>query len=161
MAMLDNLLAFLSERQVAHTHTTHPTAYTAREVANAEHVPEHSVAKVVVFFTQDNYGMAVLPADSVVDLEELRLALGTPRLRLATEHELMELFPRCELGAMPPLGNGTMFEMPVYVDETLTTEPEITFNAGTHRDVVHMAYQDYAKLVRPVVVRFAHHLAGA
>src|SRR5213078_2692860 len=104
-------------------------------VASADHVPAREVAKTVVF-VQENimYGLAVLCADCVVDMHELRLLLDQPRLRLATERELAELFPECEIGAMPPFGS--LFHMPVYVDGRLAGEEMIEFNAGTHQDVV-------------------------
>lgn len=150
MAMLEKLLAFLQENKVEYTHHTHPTAYTAREVANAEHVPAHRIAKTVVFFSEDGYGIAVLPGDSMLDLQGLRALLGVSRLRLATEREIGELFPDSELGAMPPLGS--LLGLPVYVDNGLTFEETIAFNAGTHRDVVHMKYRDFEGLAKPTVV---------
>ncbi len=158
MAMLQRLLQYLDENQVEYTHHTHPTAYTAREVASVEHVPAHRIAKVVVYFTENGYGMAVLPGDSMLDLQSLRTALGVSRLRLATESELADLFPDCELGAMPPFGN--LFDLPVFVDGSLTTEETIAFNAGTHRDVVHMKYRDFERLVRPKVMNLSRHAAA-
>jgi len=95
----------------------------------------------------------------VVDLEQLRQDLGLSRLRLATEAELGELFPTCELGAMPPFGN--LFSLPVYVDSRLAGEDTITFNAGTHRDVVHMHYRDFARLANPTVISFAKRAGAA
>ncbi len=157
MAMLQRLLQYLDENQVEYTHHTHPTAYTAREVASVEHIPAHRIAKVVVYFTENGYGMAVLPGDSMLDLQSLRTALGVSRLRLATESELADLFPDCELGAMPPFGN--LFDLPVFVDGGLTTEETIAFNAGTHRDVVHMKYRDFERLVRPKVMNLSRHAA--
>jgi Ala-tRNA(Pro) deacylase len=153
MAVLPILAEFLHQNQVQYTHTEHPLAYTAREVAAAEHVPAREVAKTVVFLSEQGYGMAVLPADSVVDLEQLRLDLGLNRLRLATEAELGELFPGCELGAMPPLGN--LFGLPVYVDDRMAGEDLIACNAGTHRDVIHMHFRDFLRLVNPAIVPFA------
>lgn len=158
MPVLSKLREFLDSQQVQYTHTVHPLAYTAREVATAEHIPAREVAKTVVFLSEQGYGMAVLPADSVVDLEQLRLDLGVSRLRLATEAELGELFPNCELGAMPPFGN--LFDMPVYVDSRLAAEELIAFNAGTHRDMIHMHYADFERLVNPLVVVFSRR-AGA
>jgi Ala-tRNA(Pro) deacylase len=159
MAILPKLAKFLNENEVGYTHTAHSTAYTAREVAAAEHVPAHEVAKTVVFLSEMGYGMAVLPADTVVDLEELRMDLGLQRLRLATEAELAQLFPDCELGAMPPFGS--MFGMPVYVDNRMTAENTITFNAGTHRDVVHMRFDDFERLAKPAIMPFARRTTAA
>jgi Ala-tRNA(Pro) deacylase len=54
---------------------------------------------------------------------------------------------------MPPFGN--LYDMPVYSDESLTRDPEIVFNAGTHRDTIRMRYADFARLVQPEVLRLA------
>ena len=160
MTVKQRLMAFLDNHGIAYTLTTHPTVYTAKELASAEHVPPHSVAKTVVFLTESGYGLAVVPADCAVNLEELRLVLGHSRLRLATEAELADLFQECELGAMPPFGDGTLFELPVYVEEGLATEKEISFNAGTHRDVIHMRFSDFENLVKPKRIHFARQMTA-
>jgi Ala-tRNA(Pro) deacylase len=159
MAIYRKLQEFLDKNQVEYTHHAHRVAYTAKEVASAENISAHDVAKVVIFLSEHGYGMAVLPADSVVDLEQLRACLGMSRLRLATETEIGELFPDCELGAMPPVG--TLFDMPVYVDSTLAGDHKIAFNAGTHRDVVYLQYADYERLVKPSLIHFARKPAMA
>jgi Ala-tRNA(Pro) deacylase len=159
MAILKKLQEFLEASGVEYRHAQHPTAYTAREVAMAEHIPAHEVAKTVVFLSENGYGMAVLCGDCVVDLEQLRKDLGLTRLRLATETELGELFPDCELGAMPPMGN--LFGLPVYVDTQLASEPMIAFNAGTHRDVIYMRFADFERLVKPQILPFARRVTAA
>ncbi len=159
MGVLSKLQDFLDQNKVDYRHSVHPTAYTAREVAAAEHVPTAGIAKTVVFLSESGYAMAVLCADSVVDLEQLRLGLGVARLRLATESELGELFPQCELGAMPPFGN--LYNVPVYVDSRLSAQEMVAFNAGSHRDVIHMRFRDFERLVNPAIMPFARHAAQA
>ncbi len=154
MAVLPRLRQFLDRNHVAYTHHVHPTAYTAKEVAAAEHVPEHRVIKTVVFCCNEGYGLAVLPADYVVDLQELRLALGLARLRLATEKELAELFEDCELGAMPPFG--TLYNLPTYMDTSLLAERTIAVNAGTHKDAVYIDISEYRRTAKPDTVHFSH-----
>lgn len=156
MKTLDRLISFLEMKGVAYKHDRHPLSYTARETAQAEHVSPRIFAKVVVLHSEDGYAMAVLPADRIVDLDELRAAFGSRHMRLATERELEELFPECELGAMPPFGNGTLFDIPTWVDGLLLAEETICFNAGTHRDVIQMATEDWEQLVKPSVLAFAH-----
>jgi len=158
MPMLDKLLALLDENQVKYTRHSHPTAYTAREVASVEHVPAHKVAKTIVFLSENGSGMAVVPGDHMLDLQGLRGLLGVSRLRLATEGEIGELFPDCELGAMGPFGN--LCGMPVYADASLAKEETIAFNAGTHRDVIHMRFDDYQRLAKPQMVALSRHAAA-
>jgi len=158
MAIIVRLEDHLRERGVPYSWTTHPVAFTAQEVAEAEHVSGRMVAKTVVLLADGVFLMAVLPATAVVDLPELRHALGVTHLRLATEQEIADLFPDCELGAMPPFGN--LYEMPVYVESALAQQPEIAFNAGTHRDVVHMQFGDFRKLVGPTILTFGRPVAA-
>ena len=153
MPLLEKLRVFLEENHAEFTHTVHSLAYTAREVASAEHLPPREVAKVVVVHGDEGYHMLVLPANKLVDFQELRLALGLTHARMVPETELNRLFPDCELGAMPATGN--IYGMPVYLDSGLVAEDFITFNAGTHRDVVHMHTSEFRRLVRPTIVSLA------
>jgi Ala-tRNA(Pro) deacylase len=97
--------------------------------------------------------MVVLPANRKIVLSDLREMIGDHELKLASEDDFIARFPDCELGAMPPFGN--LYGLPVYVAQSLTEEPEIAFNAGTHREVFKMAYDDFENLVQPVVLDFA------
>lgn len=153
MALLERLRVFLDENHCEYTHTVHPLAYTAREVASAERIPAREMVKAVLIFGDGGYHMIAVPANRLVDFQEVRLTLGFTHARMATEDELRRLFPDCELGAMPPLGN--LYDMPVYLDSSLTGEEQIAFNAGTHRDVVHMHTADYRRLVQPTVITLA------
>jgi Ala-tRNA(Pro) deacylase len=93
-----------------------------------------------------------MPASSHVQLEKLSELIGHPA-RLASEGEFASLFPDCELGAMPPLGE--LYGLPVYMDESLIADKEIVFNAGTHRDAVRMQLEDFMRLAKPSVASFA------
>ncbi len=94
--------------------------------------------------------MLVIPASKLIDFHEVRRALGLAHARMATEHELGRLFPDCEPGAMPPFGS--LYDLPVYLDSTLTGQKQIAFNAGTHREVIHMRTAEYRRLALPAVV---------
>jgi Ala-tRNA(Pro) deacylase len=153
MELLKKLRAFLDANHAEYTHTVHPLAYTAREVASAEHLPNREVAKTVVVFADEGYHMIVVPANRLVDFQEVRVTLGFTHARLATEQELAQLFPDCELGAMPPLGS--LYGLPVYLDSSLAAEETIAFNGGTHCDVVRMRTDEYRALVHPTVVSLA------
>jgi Ala-tRNA(Pro) deacylase len=146
----ERLRSFLEANHADFTLTDHPQAYTAREVAHAEHLPAREVAKTVVVFGDGEYHMVVIPASKLVDFQEVRPALGLHQVRMATEDELGKLFPDCELGAMPPLGG--MYGLGVYLDSSLAGEPTIAFNAGSHREVVHMQTAEFRRLAQPAIV---------
>jgi Ala-tRNA(Pro) deacylase len=153
MLMLTKLREFLDKNGVPYEVGTHRLAVTAQEVAEAQHVKGKEMAKVVMLRSGSDFIMAVLPAPERIDLDRARTAIRRSDLALATEHEFASLFPQCEPGAMPPFGN--LYHVPVYVDQTLTRDEYIVFNAGTHLDTVKMKYADFARLVQPKVVAIA------
>jgi Ala-tRNA(Pro) deacylase len=146
------LKEFLDNHGVKYVSIRHSPAFTATEVADSSHVAGRDFAKTIVVRIDDSFALVVLPASRRLVLADLRELLQTPLVRLATEAEIRDLFPDCELGAMPPFGH--LYGLPVYVAESLVNEPEIAFNAGTHTEVIKMSYEDFDGLVRPVVLDF-------
>jgi Ala-tRNA(Pro) deacylase len=153
MSISARLKGALESAHIPYEVRSHPQAFTASGVAEAEHVPGREVAKVVMLRSGHDYFMAVVSATHRVDEVKLRHLVGKADLHLADEDELLRVFPDCERGAMPPFGN--LYGVPVLVDEHLAREHEIAFNAGTHVETIHMAYEDFARLVRPRVASFA------
>jgi len=154
MATLQRCTDLLDRGRIHYTHAHHANAYRAREVAAVEHLPPYKLAKTVIFCGDGFYAMAVLPGDCILDLVELAISLGLQSVRLATEGEIVRLFPGAEVGAMPPFGE--LFNLPVYLDGRLTREKHIVFKAGTHGDAIHMRLDDYVQVARPLIMRFAY-----
>lgn len=144
--------AYLDSRGIDYVAIQHSPAFTAPEVAESAHVSGRDFAKTVIVMIEDEMAMIVLPASRRVLLNDLREMLETSHVRLASEAEFRDRFPDCELGAMPPLGN--LYGMKVYVSSLLAEENQIAFNAGTHTEVIKMAYADFEHLVHPVVLDF-------
>lgn len=145
---------FLDERHVAYTTLIHDRAVTAQATAHAAHVRQRHFAKTVMLKIEGELAMLVMPAAYRVHLTRLSRALAGREVEIAHELEFKTAFPDCELGAMPPFGN--LYGMPVYVDSRLALEPEITFNAGSHTDLVQMPYTEFARLAQPELLWLAH-----
>ena len=150
---VSRLKAFLDEHRVRYVTMSHSSVYTAQEIAAETHVPGKALAKTVMIKVDGVMKMAVLPAAYKVDLERLKEAVGASTVALATEAEFKGLFPDCEIGAMPPFGN--LYGLPVLLAETLTENEEIAFNAGSHTEVVKLAFADFERLVKPTVLKFS------
>ena len=144
------LKSYLDNNQVKYTIITHSPEYTAQETAASAHIPGKDLAKTVIFKIDGDFAMAVLPASMHVSLARLKDAAGAGNAEIASEEEFEKLFPDCELGAMPPFGN--LYDMPVFAAKELTEDDEIAFSAGTHSELVQLAYRDFDKLVQPKVV---------
>ncbi len=147
------LKEFLDSNQVKYVTISHSAAYTAQEIAASAHVPGKELAKTVMVKVDGQLAMAVLPASFKVDLQHLKDASGAKSVELANEREFRDMFPGCETGGMPPFGN--LYGMEVFVSAKLAEDDEIAFNAGSHTELVKLAYEDFARLVKPKVVHFA------
>ncbi|MEO7099383.1 MAG: YbaK/EbsC family protein [Luteolibacter sp.] len=148
-----SLKKYLDERRVRYVTIIHTPAFTSQDVARSAHIPGNALAKTVMVIIDGTMAMAVLPANRRVRLDELRMWTGNDNVRLAHEDEFKHLFPDCEPGALPPFGN--LYNMAVYIAPELAAETEIIFNAGSHTELIRMAWCDYANLARPRVVEFA------
>jgi Ala-tRNA(Pro) deacylase len=156
---VQKLKEFLDSQNVKYVAITHSTAYTMQEIASLVHIKGREMAKTVVVKLDGGLAMAVLPASHQVDLERLKTMAGAKTVGLATEIEFRDQFPGCQTGAMPPLGN--LFGIAVYADESLKKDKEITFNAGTHNELIRLAYEDFERLAKPAIGNFAVLKAGA
>ena len=144
---------FLRSAHIPYTVVPHRPAFTAQAEAAAARVPGRDWAKVVACFIDGEPVEAVIPAPALVNLDRLLELASGREIRVADEAELSRLFPECEVGAMPPFG--PLYGHTVFVDAVLALEPEIVFNAGTHREAIAMRWNDFVKMVNPVVGRFA------
>ncbi|MDP6506411.1 MAG: YbaK/EbsC family protein [Planctomycetota bacterium] len=145
------LKEYLDENDVKYVVISHSPAYTAQEVAATAHISGKEMAKTVMVKLDGKLAMAVLQAPEHVDLELLREAADADRAQLATEDEFKDSFPGCEPGGMPPFGN--LYGMDVYVGEALAEDEEIAFNAGSHSELIRLAYSDFERLVKPRIVQ--------
>lgn len=156
---LNKVREFLDSHNVKYLVISHSIAYTAQGIAALVHVSGKKLAKTVIVKIDGVLAMAVIPASQHVDLELLRSITGAGNVELATEQEFQRAFPDCETGAMPPFGN--LYDMAVYADASLAKHEEITFTAGTHRELLRMAWADMLRLVDPQVVVLTRHLSSA
>lgn len=149
------LKEYLDKHGVPYITITHSQAFTTQQVASSAHIPGMNMMKTVMVVINGQMAMAVLPASYYVDFNLLKEITGEGNVRLASEMEFKDMFPDCEVGAMPPFGN--LYNLDVYVARVLTDDDEIAFNAGTHTEVIQMTYRDFDKLVHPRVMKFAIH----
>ncbi len=147
------LKEFLEAQNVKYMSIFHSLTYTAQEIAASVHIKGKELAKTVMVKLDGKMAMAVLPASHHVDFDRLKIASGAQDVVLATEKEFKDLFPGCEIGAMPPFGN--LYGMDIFVSRALTKDEEIAFNAGSHYELIRLAYRDFERLVNPKIADFS------
>jgi Ala-tRNA(Pro) deacylase len=152
-----DVVKFLKSNRVKFQLRHHPARFTAQEVAAAEHITGEEVAKIVIVKADDRFGMFVLPATYVLEMSKVRKLLSSGDARLATEDEMVGLFPDTQTGAEPPFGAEYGVEM--FVEERLASDEKILIPAGTHEDSILMDWKDYQRLAKPKVAAFGAHTA--
>ena len=147
---VQKLRDLLDQHHVKYMVLTHSQAYTAQEIAASAHIPGREIAKTVMVKLDGRMVMVVVPASHRVSLQKLKEAAGAAKAELASEEEFCELFPDCSPGAMPPFGN--LYGLDLIVDQRLSEDAEIAFNAGSHTELMRLPYKDFESLVHPKVL---------
>jgi Ala-tRNA(Pro) deacylase len=150
-----NVQEFLSDKHVGYEAIVHRNVYAAQRLAQELHTPGREVAKTVLLRADrgHTYIVAVLPATKTIDFDKVSAAYGGSKIELATEIEIKEHCPDCEIGALPPFGS--QYGMKTLVEESLTNDEAIVFEGNTHHEAIRMRYDDFRRVEAPLVARFA------
>ncbi len=149
-----NVAKFLNDRDVHFDLIPHSETHDAQRMAATLHVSGHEVAKTVLLGADSGYTcfVALLPANKSIDFDSASLILGGSKLELATEAELMQYFPDCELGAVPPFGS--QYGLRTLVDLSLAQKEDIVFEGNTHHEALRINFNDFCELEQPLIGNF-------
>lgn len=144
----------LRENNVEFETMVHTPVYTSQALAAADHVSGHCVAKPVIVRSDRGFAMCVVPASARLDMSRVARVLGDDSSRLATEAEMADACPDCELGAEPPIGR--LFGLTTLMDDSLHEEEYLIFQAGDHTSSVKVRREDYERITSPVIDSIAY-----
>ena len=145
MAIAKTVQWYLEANGVSYETLKHPYSRTSVETADVAFIWEDQLAKTVLLEDRDGYVVAVVPASYRVDLKKLERTLNR-KLELACESELADVFPDCETGALPPLGQA--YGIPTVYDDRLRKLSCVYFEGGDHRDLVYLGGREFIELLR-------------
>lgn len=156
MTISKKLKDYLEKEKVSYKTLRHPEAYTALEIAGAQHLPGKQVTKAIIVKADGKYLMCVLPSTYQVDFAKLKKISNAKTIQLVSEDEIVRLFPEYEVGAQPPFGH--LYGLKVYAERHLDENEEIALNAGTHIDLVKIKWKDFIRLAKPIIADFGKHI---
>lgn len=144
MSLSPAVQKYLNEKHVPYEVLGHPRSSTSLQAAHSAHVTPAQLAKAVVVRCHDDVIMCVLPASHQLMLNWVdRDYKG--HYQLVNETDLGEMFPDCETGAIPPLGQA--YGMKVVWDNSLRHVDDIYLEAGDHRHLIHIGPNDFMSLM--------------
>lgn len=144
MGMSITLKEFLDGSGFNYDMVDHPHRVTTRSIADSAHITAEGLAKAVLLHDGEDYVIAVLAGSHMVDLAKMRSLTGRD-MTMARGDQIGAIFRDCDLGAIPPVG--AAYGMDVMIDEGLNGRPDVYFEAGDHRQLVHMAGADFDRLM--------------
>ncbi len=144
MAIPSTIVDFVTKRGVPFSVLEHERSETSLESAHAAHVSAKRVAKGVLLRTEKDYLLAVLPASHELMLDRVEHYMNMP-VSIAAEESLGQIFSDCAPGAVPAIAPA--YGLRSIVDLTLAYATEVYFEAGDHEELLHVAGEDYRKLI--------------
>lgn len=153
MKVTKKLKEYLNKNKIDYTIYYHNPTIKTRELAKNLDILEKEFVKAIIVQTEDGFVMTVVPYGQKVDLGLFKNASSKAKVKIANLEQVKTLFPDCEMGAIPPLGN--LYKLPVYASQALKKCHEIVFHAGTYTDTIKMSYEDFRKLVKPKINRIS------
>ncbi|MDH4983929.1 YbaK/EbsC family protein [Hyphomicrobium sp. D-2] len=145
MGIALTLQEYLDDRHVPYVIQRHKRTHCAVDTARASHVPGERIAKAVVLTREGGYILAVVPATARVRLDVIENMLRCP-VTLANEDEITELFPDCDLGAVPPLAEP--YAVDAFLDESFDDQPNVYLEGGDHRSLVRISGEAFRDLMK-------------
>ena len=150
--VLQRIRDLLDGEAIVYRFLEHEPTYTSEQSAKARGEDIRVGGKALLVKTGEVFRLFVLSAVLRLDSLAIREHFGERRSRFATKEELMELTGLVP-GSVPPFGRPVL-PFDLYVDESITKNERIAFNAGSLTHSIIMPVEDYLKIAQPEVFCF-------
>lgn len=128
----------------------HEATFTAEAAAAIRGTPLEIGGKSLVMKVGDRFAIFVLSGAAVLHGRKIQKHLRVRRLRFASREELLDLTGLTP-GCVPPFG-APIFDLPLYVEPSITQNAQIAFNPGEHTCSMLMQTADYLRVAQPADV---------
>lgn len=123
----------------------HEKIHSAKEGANTRgHSLDQGIKAMVVKSKSDRYFMFALSGDKKIDFSKVKDILGE-KAKLASPEEVFNI-TKCKIGSVPPIGQ--LFNIPMYIDETLLGKTSVYFSIGSHYQSGESDIDTFLKVVK-------------
>lgn len=151
-SVYDRLIALLAQHGASFRELRHPAVFTSAQAAEVRGTTLASGAKALLCKADEAFCLFVLPADRRLESRLVRKHHRLQSLRFASAEEVLQITGLTP-GAIPPFGS--LFGVPTFCDLGLNEQESINFNAGDHCRSISLRTQDYLRIERPTLGRYA------
>ena len=151
--ILDVIRQSLDAAGILHRCVHHEPTHTSEQSAAARGESIRIGGKALLMKVGDAFRLFVLSAALRLDSGAIRRHFGVKRARFATAEELLAMTGLVP-GSVPPFGR-PILPFDLFVDDSVLRNDRIAFNAGSLTDSIIMSVEDYVRIAKPEVFRFA------
>jgi prolyl-tRNA editing enzyme YbaK/EbsC (Cys-tRNA(Pro) deacylase) len=162
MAISQKITGFLEKKAYKFQIVDHRTTYTAWDVAQTEKIKPGEVVKSLALKANDDYFLALVPADKKLDkskflkfINKLRKKAGKKayhKIDFAKETWMKKNLPG-KLGAIPPFSE--LLKLDIYADSLLSKKKFLFLGSGDYEASLRISAKQYFKIENPVSGSFS------
>jgi Ala-tRNA(Pro) deacylase len=152
MTVFDQIVGLLDSQSIHYQLFTHLPTRTCADSARVRGTSTDQGAKALVCYADKLPILIVLPCSRKLDSKKFKSTFRVNDLHLATPEQVFQL-TSLHVGSIPPFGH--LFSLPLYIDQTLSSQHLIAFNAGDHSRSVVMTFVDYNNIAHGQIASFS------
>ncbi|MFO0780633.1 MAG: YbaK/EbsC family protein [Candidatus Gracilibacteria bacterium] len=160
--VFDAIMAMLQTEDIQFRHLHHEPTYTSEDSARVRGESTMIGGKSLLMKIGDSFKLFVVSAALKLDSRAIKDYFHEKYFRFATREELMEMTGLYS-GSVPPFGR-PILDFDLFIDNSVTKNERIAFNAGSLEDSIIMQTPDYLKLVersQPIFFDFSEKVSGS
>jgi len=136
---------YLTNHNIDYELVKHRYTKSSFDSSCSAHLPSAEVVKAIILQCSDgSYLMSALSVGHKLSIAQVNKLTGK-HYHLINESQLSELFPDCEQGAIPSVGEA--FAMDMLVDDGLLRAEQVYIEAGDHRHLLRVEQQQFANML--------------
>lgn len=148
MAISISFNEYLTNHNIDYELVKHRHTRSSFDSSCSAHLPSDEVTKAIILQCSDGgYLMSTLSVGHKLSIAQVNQLTGK-NYHLLNETRLSELFPDCEQGAIPSVGEA--FAIDMLVDNSLLRAKQVYIEAGDHRHLIKIEQQEFAKMLAKV-----------
>ncbi len=148
MAISISFNEYLTNHHIDYELVKHRHTRSSFDSACSAHLPSAEVAKAIILKSSDGSClMAALSVGHKLSIAQVNKLTGK-NYHLLNEARLSDLFPDCEQGAIPSVGDA--FAVAMLVDDGLLEAKQVYIEAGDHCHLIKIDHQQFASMLAKV-----------
>jgi Ala-tRNA(Pro) deacylase len=157
MAISKKIIEYLNDNKYKYEIIEHKTTFTAWDTAQTEKIKPQEVVKALVMKTDNDYVLALIPANRNLDKQKLLKTINAKRKRtgaknykkidFAKEAWMKKNLPG-KVGATPPFAK--ILKIDVFIDSLLSKNKKLYLGSGEYVFSIRVNSSQYLKIENPV-----------